>query len=295
MSIFSGSARTGRAARLGLTALVLTALFSGSTPTRAQSGDTLGDYGDAPDTTNHHGHAMYAYPGFTIPANYPTVYDPNSPGPQGPWHRNPGIRSWLGTTGVNKEGNADQGPDPDGATNIVPAPDHHGLADQDRREAHTLATGEVDLPQCGSTSFSYIVTGAPAAPGHYDYVNVWFDWNRDGDWEDTFECEDGFPVFEWTVQNQVVSVAPGANTIFTPAFFSLHAGEPEHLWMRISVAEAQAPQSSNDGSGIPGGYNTGEVTDILLMPSPVTASKQTTDSGNGGGTYQPEVAFYHNY
>jgi hypothetical protein len=301
MVLFSGPARTGRAARLGLTALVLLALFSGSSPARAQIGAGIwGDFGDAPDTTNHHGIPMNAYPGVSgISARYPTVYDPNGPGPQGPWHRNPTGRSWLGATGVSIEANADLAPDGDGDTNIEPKVNRDGSADVELANDTFLAQSGIDLPQCGSTSFAYIVTGAPGVATHRDYVNVWFDWNRDGDWEDSFECTDAngavATASEWAVRNQEVHVNPGANTVITPNFYSRHIGQVKRLWMRITLAEVEATDSSKDGSGPQGGFATGESSDSLLEPVAPAASSQSIHSMNTGGTYEPEVSFYDSY
>ena len=300
MSMFSGLGRSGHTARLGLTALALLMLFSNSTPTQAQD-NSLGDYGDAPDTTNHFGLPMYAYPDGPAPrpeANYPTVVDIGAGGPQGPWHRNPSARSWLGALAGSEEANADQAPDADGALNIRPVAGHQGRADYDRADGHTLPTGVIDLPECDLTTFTYGVSGAAGVAGHYDYVNVWFDFNEDGDWEDSFGCVDavggGRTVSEWAVQNQVVAVGAGPNILVTPGFTSGHSGTAGRIWMRITLTEVVVASSFYDGSGPLTGYQFGETSDILLRPT-APASKQTMQAANGGTSYAPEVSYYHTY
>ncbi|MEZ4678067.1 MAG: hypothetical protein R2932_28000 [Caldilineaceae bacterium] len=83
------------------------------------------DLGDGPDSTNHYGVAMVAYPG--VAANFPVTNDPTLPGNRGPLHWN----AWplhLGE-GVSFELGVDVGPDQDGINNIVPPA---GVANRDR-------------------------------------------------------------------------------------------------------------------------------------------------------------------
>ena len=83
------------------------------------------DLGDAPDSTNHAGVPMTT--GYTLnnQANFPTVYDPPSPGPAGPLHLDATGFAWLGHD-VSFEDEADMGTDQDGLNNISPP----GGADQ---------------------------------------------------------------------------------------------------------------------------------------------------------------------
>ena len=74
------------------------------------------DLGDAPDSTNHFGANMAAYPG--VQANFPTVFDVATGADQGPLHRNP-HPFHLGQQ-FSIEAEADVGPDQDGVRNIVP-------------------------------------------------------------------------------------------------------------------------------------------------------------------------------
>ena len=63
------------------------------------------DLGDAPDSSNHSGAGMLAYP--AVPARYPTVFDPAAGTPQGPSHSKP-TPFHLGQR-VSLEVEADQG------------------------------------------------------------------------------------------------------------------------------------------------------------------------------------------
>jgi hypothetical protein len=298
--MFFHRCRPSRLARVALATLVPMMLFSISAPTQAQI-NSRGDYGDAPDTTNHFGLPMYAYPDGPAPrpeAHYPTVVDIGAGGPHGPWHRNPSARSWLGSIAGSEEANADQAPDADGTLNIRPVAGHQGHADYDRGDGHTLPTGVIDLPECALTTFTYGVSGAAGVPGHYDYFNAWFDFNEDGDWEDSFGCVDASgisrTVTEWAVQNQVVAIGAGANILVTPWFTSAHSGSAGRLWMRLTLSEVAVASSFYDGSGPPTGYQFGESSDILLRPT-APASKQTMQAANGGASYAPEVSYYHTY
>jgi hypothetical protein len=243
-------------------------------PANTRADEILGDLGDAPDSTNHPGAAMLAYPG--VPAAFPTVYDPMTGFPSGPLHLNVKTDSWLGQT-VSAEHDADLPFDADGILNIRPVandPDNDWFDDG---VFPANAGGVIALPQCQPTMFNYIVTGAPAVVPHPAFVNVWFDWNHDGDWQDVLTCvRNGvaFTVPEWAVQNQVVNVTPGPTTVPTPPFRSFHAPASDRIWMRITLGSTPAPLAvpagggaagPPDGRGPIGGYPYGETEDYLLV------------------------------
>ncbi|MCX8103871.1 MAG: LamG domain-containing protein, partial [Candidatus Bipolaricaulota bacterium] len=118
---------------------------------KAKPGEATADLGDAPDSTNHSGKAMDAYP--TVPAKFPTVFDPATGLPQGPKHLQPKKLAWLGPD-VSFENDADLLPDADGVTNIDPSAN---VADRDKfDDGVTLPIG---IPRvCGQTQFQYTVT-----------------------------------------------------------------------------------------------------------------------------------------
>jgi len=230
------------------------------------------DLGDAPDSSNTAGVPMTAYPRggpLGVPAKYPTVYGAGSP-PYGPVHWQPKAVAYLGNR-VSLENEADSGPDEDGTNNIDPGNDSPDLDKADDGVVVPLV-----LPHCELTSFDYWVTVVPLATIEPPplYVNVWLDWNRDGDWNDVLQCPDGTMVPEWAVQNQLLQfVTSGTYNVATPAFTCWHppgvqAEDP--IWMRITLSERQwgmvlsAARAGGDGPAA--GYEFGETEDYYFVP-----------------------------
>ena len=153
------------------------------------------DLGDAPDSNNSFGAAMTAFPWGVI-ARYPTVYVAGSP-PHGPLHLKPLAVAHLGQA-VTREQEADIGADQDPTNNLrvlANQPDLD-LADDGLRRI------PLRLPHCKPTKFKYIVNAIVTTVDLY--ANVWFDFNRDGDWDDSMDCTDGTVVTEWAVQDQLL-------------------------------------------------------------------------------------------
>ncbi|MFC1766911.1 GEVED domain-containing protein, partial [Planctomycetota bacterium] len=223
------------------------------------------DLGDAPDSTNSWANTvMTAYPVGPVPARYPTVHVAGSP-PHGPLHHNPVGLAFLGNL-VTFEVEADLGPDTDTTNNILPqfdAPNRDGADDS--------IDLPLVLPPCEKTTFDYDVTVVSLAQSVV-FVNVWFDWNRDGDWNDRVDCDSGEIVSEWAVQNQTIPIAAlGTFTHTTPAFLSWHPlsqDERNPLWMRITLSERpwDAANFVHGGAGPSSGYKFGETEDYLLYP-----------------------------
>ncbi|MEA1906014.1 MAG: GEVED domain-containing protein, partial [Euryarchaeota archaeon] len=223
------------------------------------------DLGDAPDRTNSFPASMTAYPG--VQANFPTVYGVGSP-PHGPIHRQPKALAFLGQS-VSLESEADIGPDEDGVNNLDPlknAPDLDGADDG------------VSLPlvlvHCKPNTFEYVVTVVNPLQRSI-YANVWFDWNRDGDWDDTMKCPAGdlvAPVPEWAVQNQQLQLSgSGVFTFTTPRFMawiSPDGAVHDGTWMRITLSEQEVDPIAGfygaGGSGPVGGYQYGETEDYYV-------------------------------
>lgn len=241
------------------------------------------DLGDAPDSSNSFaGTTMTAYPDGVI-ANFPTVYHAGSP-PHGPMHLRPRDEFHLGEW-VSLENEADIGDDEDlsrllhdwdwlqggwgWGNNLLPfrdVADQEGIRD-DGVKGSWPTDPPISLPLCGATTLDYRVTVAdPNVTSAY--VNVWFDWNRDGDWDDTLVCPDGESVPEWAVRNDPPAFAGAGVYDFTSSPFKCwhpEGREPDPLWMRITIAEqAWTPQASG-GAGPAGGYQYGETEDYLLQ------------------------------
>jgi len=226
------------------------------------------DLGDAPDSSNSYDpNTMTAYPG--VEADFPTVYVIGSP-PYGPIHLAPKSVAYLGTD-VSYEYEADIFTDEDGINNIVPPSDSSNNDGADDGVSTLPA-----LPYCRWTTFDYDVKVINA--GVDLYVNVWFDFNRDGDWGDTPTCSccSSGSAPEWAVKNQLLYNLPaGDNTVTTPGFRTWHPDpdEAEDIWMRITLSEQ--PWTFEDyaldpntvgGSGPAMGYEYGETEDYLYTP-----------------------------
>ena len=245
------------------------------------------DLGDAPDSTNNFGNSMTAYPKgvFTGPrAHYPTVFnDGSGVGPYGPVHLNSLAVAYLGRN-ITRETEADTGIDQDGVNNIRPGAN---WPDEDRGDDGVVFP--LNLPNCGWATIDYDVT--VVNPGTDLWVNVWLDFNRDGDWDDTPTCLRG-PATEWAVQNQFLFDLPaGLSRITTPAFLSWHPkGGPTEVWMRITLSEQPWKGGSgtgrlgNGGSGPYAKYEIGETEDYYFSPA-TTASTgcKLCEDFNGDG------------
>ncbi len=224
------------------------------------------DLGDAPDRTNNAGRGMRAYAQPWVGARYPTVFDDGSgAGPFGPVHLNNLLVAHLGQ-GITAETEADVGPDEDGVNNINPVANS---ADHD--EGDDGVAMPLNLPDCDWNTFDYEVS--VVEPGTDLWVNVWLDFNRDGDWDDTVDCPAG-PAREWAVRNQYLFNLPVGQTIITsPAFLSAHPeGTHEQIWMRITLSEQPWRGGSNPGvrgnagSGPQAKYEIGETEDYFFIP-----------------------------
>ena len=244
------------------------------------------DLGDAPDSTNNSGNKnMTAYPWpSSVPAHFPTVYDDGSGlGPYGPVHLNEPLVAYLGER-ITAESEADKGLDEDGVNNInsnQSSPNHDGGDDS--------IDLPLSLPNCGLTSLDYEVT--VVEPGTNLWVNVWFDFNRDGDWDDTVDCPGGTAP-EWAVQNQFLFNLPaGFHKIATPGFRSAHPeGVSERIWMRITVSEqpwtggSNPGELGNAGSGPEDKYQIGETEDYRFVPEvPVSSDCPLCEDLDGNG------------
>ena len=227
------------------------------------------DLGDAPDSSNNIGNSMTAYPKgvFTGPrAHFPTVYnDGSNSGPYGPVHLNDDVVAYLGKQ-ITRETEADSGSDEDGVNNITPS---SNMPDND--DGDDGIDLPLNLPDSQWTTFEYTVNVID--PSVDLWVNVWLDWNRDGDWDDTLDSAKGSAP-EWAVQNQLLFDLPiGSNKMMTPAILSWHPEDgPKEIWMRITLSEEPWKGGSNPGtkgnagSGPQGKYLYGETEDYYFTP-----------------------------
>jgi hypothetical protein len=123
----------------------------------------------------------------------------------------------------------------------------------------------VSLAKCGSSTLKVMLNGArlPAATrsaGHTAYVNVWFDWNRDGDWADG---SDGCSP-EWAIQNLAVSMDTLGPDGLAALPIKFKAGKKvRDIWERVTLTLDQ-PVSDPSGGGSASPYNQGETEDYLI-------------------------------
>jgi len=244
---------------------------------QASCSDAEADLGDAPASANHAGLPMTAY-GPSVQANFPTVWAPGLGGPRHHWSQ---VDAWLGTT-VTGELDADLLPDQDLLTNIDPPAN---AANQDNLLYGPEDDGvplPIPLVDCNGSGLNLAVTVASplVTMPMPRYVNLWFDWNGDGDWADTLSCPSGFPASEWAVRNQTVALGPGSFWL-APQFLPkirVVRNMPYETWMRVSIAEMPAP-APEDGRGPAGGYDLGETEDYYLYLWP-TLSKTAVPPGD---------------
>ena len=242
------------------------------------------DLGDAPDSTNHFGAAMAAYPG--VQGNFPTVFDAATGADQGPLHRNP-IPFHLGQQ-FSIEAEADIGPDQDGAHNIAVL---NNNPDNDRKD-DGIRVGQLVLSDCVTTSVPVQVSIGPDAAAFFaahvgngtGYLNVWLDGNRDGDWSDVGQCRTDSggnrPAFEHIVIDHQVSLAAlgaGSHIVNVPTRLLPWPVELANrpAWLRFTLSEAPSNKplvlngfNYGDGRGIAPPFVTGETEDYLWRPVP---------------------------
>ncbi|MBN1973840.1 MAG: hypothetical protein JW787_09400 [Sedimentisphaerales bacterium] len=236
------------------------------------------DLGDAPDTTNHTASIMRTYDN-SVTAQFPTVFTGNAV--KGPIHLDPKGVAYLGNT-VTFEDEADQGYDQDPTNNILPTQLNIN-ADRDLGDDGVVMSTDpwlgstLAMNHCQFTTFNYKVNVID--PNVDMWVNVWFDWNRDGDWEDDgntdqnlncASCNTGGAVKEWAVQNQLLyNLNTGINTITTPGFLAWHpASGNKKIWMRITLSDQPWKGGTGAaGSGPTNGYDYGETEDYYFTPN----------------------------
>ena len=115
------------------------------------------------------------------------------------------------------------------------------------------------------------------------YVNAWFDWNRDGDWDDG---SDGCAP-EWAVRNLAVKASDvtGGRQI-VPITFKAGAQVAE-LWFRVTVTLGE-PAIDGAGRGRAATYQHGETEDYLqLAPRGPRASAPAGASGTATSSPLP--------
>lgn len=236
------------------------------------------DLGDAPDSTNHAGIPMEAYPG--VRANFPTVFDPAVSNPPGPAHARP--RHFHLGRSVDLEVDADLG----AAPNIDPT---GGSADHDLFDDGAIPHAW-DLTHCRPTTVEVRIFVSPAAAawfgeaGRQGYLNGWIDANRDGDWAGNVRCpSDQLPLppvaLEHFLIDQTIDVATLGAGYHTVSVQTGRVPWPadrvqQPAWVRLTLSERPAAKVGTisgidygDGRGHARPFRTGETEDYLLRPA----------------------------
>jgi Cys-rich repeat protein len=250
------------------------------------------EFGDAPDSTNSWNNAqMTAYPPFGpagIAANYPTVLLAGSP-PYGPCHYNYYVV--LGQE-ISFEYEADTGYDQDSVNNIIPFsdwPDNDSVSLQFQMDdglKHVpvnISTNYLCFAHCQQTSIPVEVTFTGGAQGPWNAsLNIWIDYNRDGNWNDTVSCPPtGLGVSEWVVQNfhipypaNLIGSAGTQTLIVNPAFIGYEPADDN--WIRVQITPNDVDYDFYDGSGPGYCYEDGETEDYYVVCASTTTTVPTT-------------------
>lgn len=245
------------------------------------------DLGDAPDSSNHFGVPMQAYPG--VMANFPTVFDPATGLPIGPRHLRPQLFH-LGPD-VSIEAEADQGADSDGVNNIDPPAN---VANQDLFDNGSLLTL---TGQCQPALADVEVTVSPKALAEfsstdpYAYLNIWLDWSYDGDWDDLFICTGPGGQSETALEHILIDYPIDVTTLVTgtnilPTITTGRVPWPPQYaqnprWVRFTLSRVPSnkalsyttgssiPTIYGDGRGVAPLFQWGETEDYLMDLGPM--------------------------
>ena len=255
--------------------LILPAVAAAQNDDVLDCGDAPSSYNSFPDATSPTGSVlMTAYPKggpLGVTANFPVVVFPTAPAsPDGFGMCHLGGPSFMGPVPMPSksfENDADNGFDADGPNNINPptdTPDRDGHDDG--------VTFPALLPSCSSVEIfveGYIYFAA--APPEY-YIDAWFDWDRDGDWNDGTVC--GCGDNEWAIQDYPVT--PNAATGYFSASIPVVPCNPVSdgapVWVRVTLSDMELTEMAGDewaAGGVPwweACLLDGETEDYYLRP-----------------------------
>ena len=233
-------------------------------PGLASAQEEVIEAGDAPTSWNNFAALMTAYPAggpLGVQANFPVVVFPSAPAsPDGYGMCHLWGPSYLGPPVMpskTPEFDADNGFDADGVNNIDPVAN---TPDQDGHDDGVVFPSV--LPDCGIVNIT--VRGVAAGD---QYVNAWFDWNRDGDWNDGSVC--GCGDNEWAVQD--FQVPAGVFSVSIPIVPCHPVADTDPLWARVTLSPESSDVMGDEWQagavkswvGCP---TDGETEDYYLMP-----------------------------
>lgn len=115
-------------------------------------------------------------------------------------------------------------------------------------------------------------------------LNILVDWNKDGDWNDNFQCgAGGNCAYEWVVKNQAIILPPGCTSVTSPNFLAGPNGGDG--WMRITLSESVAPDdfpwNGSVSVGPAGEFRAGETEDYpVTITAPPSCPQSYEDFGD---------------
>lgn len=255
------------------------------------------DFGDAPDSdSNHHGLNNTAYADTGVLGHFPTVWEGTPPTEaSGPTHRPD--RFWLGDQ-MSTEVDADLDLD---ASHIASGYDFTNILHNGRED---VANGDweddgwlnpnVPMLHCETTTIVVRIRRSNLpTPVDRLWLNVWFDGNRDGDWQDSGDCPgliDSLQVksFEWLVQDWAIDTTQIPQDSYLdlkiPTKLVYNLAPTSAAWLRVTLSERPAlrPTAGGlaDGRGpaYPALFQVGETEDYLIeaLPSEEPISVRAT-------------------
>ncbi|MBD3249873.1 S8 family serine peptidase, partial [Candidatus Woesearchaeota archaeon] len=251
----------------------------------------LYDLGDAPDSCNHFYTDMETDPSMFssgITADYPTVHNTtlkdNCGKTYGPCHENYFLI--LGRN-ITFEDEADVGNDEDFPDNNIKPNANESDFDSVIGTSFGMDDG------LGSTGINYTndmfnwehcqnvsipidinISGGPYAADWNATLNIWIDYNKDGNWADSPWSQDTVmcgmqSVSEWVVQNDVAAQLNfggfGPGQIIHYANFTAFSNISGYTWMRVQVTPGPINSMQYaDGSGPAVCYEDGETEDYYV-------------------------------
>lgn len=264
------------------------------------------DFGDAPDSeSNHHGLNNTAYQEIGVLGRFPTVWEGTPPNEaSGPTHRPDHF--WLGNT-IDVEVDADlslnHGNKPGRVYTNILNNGREDIADWDFDDGWDNLF--VPMINCETSTLQVRVTRS-ALPTTLKqlWLNVWFDGNRDGDWQDSGDCPAsadplGDKSFEWIVQDWAIdaSALPAGSflDLQIPTKLVYNPNPTPRVWVRFTLSEQRArrptPVALADGRGpaYPAFFQVGETEDYLVDGFPQGEPIQVSLQHSIGGEITPTV------
>ncbi|MCB0063278.1 MAG: DUF11 domain-containing protein [Caldilineaceae bacterium] len=276
------------------------------------------DFGDAPDSdSNHHGLNNTAYIDDGTLGHFPTVWEGTPAGePSGPTHGT--AHFWLGSM-VDAEPYADLNLYEE--SNQIPPPPASNILDNGLTD---IADSDLDdgwwnqgvpMLHCEPTMLIIALSRA-ALPANIDtlWLNVWFDGNRDGDWQDVGDCpgtnkETGETAYEWIVQDYEIDPATLSVeeplVLYVPTMRVLNQQPDRKAWLRMTLSEQKAIVPVNgglpDGRGpaYPNYFAVGETEDWLMAgvvvdnTQPFTTELEISGATPAMATLGTEITYLH--